>query len=697
MTGQTNQTPKFYALLIGIDCYLPNQLCGNLGGCVRDINHVEAFLKNTLKVPEEQIFKLTASKSDGSTAPKEPPELWPTYKNMVEKFNELTETGQPNDYVYIHYSGHGGRAKTNYSDLKGDDGVDETLVPTDIGQGQYLRDLELAFLLQRMVDKELVVTVVLDSCHSGGATRGGEAIARGLKVVDETPRSTESLVAPPEKLIETWQSLTKKTRNITSTSGLLPEPKGYTLLAACRDNEVAWEDVFEGNESNGALTYWLLDSLKKLGTGVTYKVLHDRILAKIHNHFDRKQTPMLQGEGDRTAFGTNSVSHELTVPVKQVDLAQNRVQLEAGQAQGIRKGAEFVIYPPGTTDLTQTDKRLALVQIKELGAVASWAEITELMGESKIEQIEEGAPALLLYPSVKLVRKIRLLPPEENNQPEGIDPHAALQAVEAAIEEGKGWVELVSDDEVDEKFDYQVSINATGEYEILDRTGTAISNLQPALKVGDSNAASTVVKRLVHLSKYRATLELDNHDTQSPLKGKIKVELCLAPEDYDPADRIEFTPFNEPGNVPTTDVERYAFLRIRNESSQPLNITVLAIQPDWSIQKCYPSGAAFEILEAGRSTRPWRFKTSLPDGYKEGADFLKVFATLDATSFDWLTLPALDKPIQGRNPGKATTPLEKLLAAFASEEGPSKKNVNSAAYASEEWITEQVELVVRKM
>jgi hypothetical protein len=74
-----------------------------------------------------------------------------------------------------------------------------------------------------------------------------------------------------------------------------------------------------------------------------------------------------------------------------------------------------------------------------------------------------------------------------------------------------------------------------------------------------------------------------------------------------------------------------------------------------------------------------------------------VFATIDATSFDWLTLPALDKPIQGRNPGKATTPLEKLLAVFATEEGSSKKNLNSAAYASEEWSTEQVEIVVRIM
>ena len=44
----------------------------------------------------------------------------------------------------------------------------------DIGKldARYLRDVELAHLLSAMVAKGLVVTVVLDSCHSGGATRG---------------------------------------------------------------------------------------------------------------------------------------------------------------------------------------------------------------------------------------------------------------------------------------------------------------------------------------------------------------------------------------------------------------------------------------------------------------------------------------------------------------------------------------------
>lgn len=280
---------KFFALLIGVDCYLPNTLpqggsYKSLAGCVRDINHVESFLKNTLQVSPAQILKLTASNSDSPNIPQEPPEQLPTYENIVAKFKELTDLAQPQDQVYIHYSGHGGRSTTIYPELKGSYGVDESLVPTDIGnsEARYLRDLELAKLLQNMVDKGLVVTLVLDSCHSGGATRGevNDSNIRGLNknIIDTTPRPTESLVASTEELIQNWQELTQgqqNTRNVTAASGWLPEPKGYVLLAACRDNEFAFEYPFNGKENNGALTYWLLDSLEKLGSDSTCKVVHE--------------------------------------------------------------------------------------------------------------------------------------------------------------------------------------------------------------------------------------------------------------------------------------------------------------------------------------------------------------------------------------------------------------------------------------
>src|SRR5215204_6483750 len=102
---------KIHALLIGVDCYLPNTLPDggsypSLGGCVRDIKHIETFLRNSLGLTDDDITTLTASNQSGSHEPAEPKKQWPTYENMVRAFKKLTEKAQPGEQVYIHYSGH---------------------------------------------------------------------------------------------------------------------------------------------------------------------------------------------------------------------------------------------------------------------------------------------------------------------------------------------------------------------------------------------------------------------------------------------------------------------------------------------------------------------------------------------------------------------------------------------------------------
>ncbi|MEA5499116.1 caspase family protein [Limnoraphis robusta] len=693
-------TSTLYALLIGNDCYLPNTLPDgstfkSLRGCVRDITLVEEYLKKSYNLKDEHLLKLTSTNDPNNPKqPLEDPSLWPSYKNMVAKFQQITEIAQPNDRVYIHYSGHGGRTSTNYPDLKGDDGVDETLVPNDLGtnDGQHLRDLELAQLLQNMVEKGLIVTVVLDSCHSGGASRDEEKngyYIRGLNIIDTTPRPTESLVASPEKLMQTWDKLTEGKRNVTA-AGLLPQPKGYTLLAACQDNESAYETTFEG-QRHGAMTYWLINSLKKLGSQITYQSLHNRLLANI-NSDNNKQTPMLHGEGDRLFLSSEGTSYQLAVPVMDIDAAKNRVQLQVGEATGVSKGSEFVIYSPGISDFSQTDKRVAVVKLTEVGAVDSWAEIKQFIGENTFENIEKGANTLLLHPGVKLVKKVRLLSEipalSKLKNVELTDPSNADRSVPTV--KPSNPIEFVSGDQAGDDFAYQVRINESGEYEILNKVGEPIPNIQPALKVDEPQAAETLIKRLVHLTKYQTILQLDNNDPASALAGKIKVELCKAGEGR------ELIPFDEQGHIPTVDVDELVYLRIRNKSSQTLNITVLAIQPDWSIAQLHPKKVNYEILEPGQKLEPdIRFNASLPEGYTEGDDILKVFATVTGTSFDWLKLPALDKPPGSPVNRAASNPLEELFSAIA-DENPDPKNVTRAVFASDEWTTEQVKLVVKE-
>ena len=169
----------------------------------------------------------------------------------------------------------------------------------------------------------------------------------------------------------TWRSFPGGSkRALKPASGWLLEPQGYTLLAACRASESAYVFPFDGRENNGALTYWLLDSLKQIGPGLTYKTLHERILAKVHSQF-QAQTPQLQGEGNRVIFSSGQIQPQYAVPVMQVDKVARRLMLNVGQAGGMRKGAQFAIYPTEVTDFTQVNQRQALVEITELHAVES--------------------------------------------------------------------------------------------------------------------------------------------------------------------------------------------------------------------------------------------------------------------------------------------------------------------------------------
>ncbi|NEO69774.1 caspase family protein [Moorena sp. SIO3H5] len=685
---------NLYALLIGIDCYLPNQLPDGsyyprLNGCVRDINHVADFLKVKLKLQEDKIFTLTAS-NIGKFQPPEPPEKWPTYENMVTIFTKLTDIAQPGDQLYIHYSGHGGCAKTNYPKVKGENGIDEALVPIDIGNStaRYLRDLELAKLLERMVEKGLIVTLVLDSCHSGEATRGNDCHVRGLNTIDTTVRPTESLVATEAELIQNWEALTTpETRNVSLGSGWLPQPQGYVLLAACRRNESAYEYAFDGKEFNGVLTYWLLDSLYSLEPGLTYKVLQDRILAKINSQF-QTQTPQLQGEGERVVFGSDCVSLQYAVDVMKVE--QNKgLFLNAGQVQGLRQGAQFAIYPYGTTDFTSVKQPLALAEITQLGATESWCEITEVFRK---EPIEQGSQALLINPKfIKLVQKIRLFSKTENELPPEIYQRQsqAWQTLSDAIVTGQGWVELASDHEI---ANYQITLNINGEYEICDPSGTPIKNLRPALRFTDEDAALTLVKRLVHLAKYRAVQQLDNYYQKSKFSGSnlaLTVELAGKQIDYDPVEEPLPQPISDPGHTPTVNVGEWVFVRIRNDSSQALNVTLLALQPDWSIEQVYPYGGANFITFYPGDEELLPLHTNLPNGYQEGQDIIKVFATVGTTDFHWLELPPLDQPIMAMSGKTSGNPLDELLGAIASEQPPTK-NLELMRNPVADWITKQV-------
>ena len=702
----TNQIPNFYALLIGIDFYFPHDLPDgrykNLRGCVQDINQVETYLKDTFNLIPDQIIKLTATASENPNQPKEPLEILPTYENIVAKFKEITAKAQPQDRVYIHYSGHGGRAKTIFESLKGFGGLDEALVPTDIGQpnSRYLRDIEFAKLLEDMVGKELVVTLVLDSCHSGGATRemSGDDRIRGEGFIDTTPRPTDSLVASLQELAQNWQTATENSRHITVVNGLLPEPKGYTLIAACRDHEFAYEKVFEGTERNGALTYFLLKALRQYGTGISVEELFNKISNQVHKEFVR-QTPMLMGETERTFFGGQFVGASRKVPVMKVDIKKNRVQLQMGQASGITKGAEFEIFTFRTRDFQNSKNRIMRVKVVELGASDCWAEVIEIPGLRSLHPklvevaegtIEIGSPAVYVSPGLKQIRKVRVILPDPLPPFPGVNIAllpTIIEQVKTQVE-GHRWINFCSEEEKNDNVDYFVFLTSDGEYLILDENKEPIKNLLFSIKVDEPEASKKLINRLIHVARYETILDLDNEDAFARLNGKLKVEVVKSV-------KRQTVVLNADGKVPVLEEEeKGVYLIIRNESNRTLNITALNLDADFSISKFYPDGVLYEVVEPGQNIRR-EFKLSLPQNYEEAANIIKVFATVDGTNFQFLELPSLDQSRKGFGTEKPTNALEQLLAAVVDENNPQRK-ITVVIDPSEEWTTEKVEVVVKK-
>jgi hypothetical protein len=693
--------PNLYALLVGINCYLPNKLPDgtfylSLKGCVQDILKVEQYLLQELNLSGARLIKLTAT-VDATTQVSEPPEQWPTYRNIVAAFARLTEMAQPGDQIYIHYSGHGGRAPTlpQHRHLKS---IDETLVPMDIGNSdaQYLRDIELAYLLKTMVDKGLLVTIVLDSCHAGSATRSREhpieAVARGSSVIDTTARPARSLVASDEALAEAWQSLSASvTRSVEVGSGWLLEPQGYVLLAACRAHESAYEHAFDGQQKMGALTYWLLDSLRQLGSDVSYKTLHQRILARIHSQF-AEQTPQLEGEGDRRAFGGGSSYVPPTFNVMKVDAANQRILLNAGQALGLERGTRFAIYPLGASDLTRPEQRLSVVEISEPGATDSWAIITESPGQRPIEQ---GDYAVLLKRVTGFQPyTVRLV--QEASPSSGQELPAPFKEIKEVLDErGQGLLQLALDGE---EADCIVSLTSQGEYIVCDSDCVVIPYLQPLLNVNDHDATTRLVERLLHLAMYRNVRELENGDPLSALSRQMVVELTGVQTDYVLRQKPQPRPFEPHGGKPTLQAGEWTFLRVRNDSAKALNITVLNLQPDWAIKQIYPAGAGlFESLDPhAEFILPLQAK--LDHDYDEATEIIKVFATLGPTNFRCLELPSLcltappETETRGESPGG--TP-DQLLSAM-SNDGGEPRSMELPFAANDVWAAFQVELRIER-
>lgn len=704
-----------HALLVGIDRYDPQRLpdggwIPNLQACTNDVERMEAFLRaEPVGLPAERLRKLVSPPS-GPFRVEPAPEDLPTCGNIVRELEALCERAAEGDRVLIHYSGHGAALPTVAPVKKGAWGKDECLVPCDAGapEGGFVRDVELHEVLRRLAARKVQATLILDCCHSGGITRElPRGNVRGLGEVTG-PARAESLLGSWEELAaalpdgagEAVADPAGAFRNLAAEAGWFPQPEGCILFAACRPTELAREYPFDGGGWSGALTHFLLQAVGDLDSRPTYRRLHHRLLGRIRGLFDT-QTPLLEGDGDLLFLGRESWPAKRGIGILAVEGegTDRRVQIAAGRAQGLGKGARFAVIASeaaGAGDGEGEDDREPNVELEvaELGATTSWARVVGGGADGSTgSSVEPGDLATVVDPGKGTTRY-----PVQVFQPDGkgAGHEETLRQLREALESGAHpLLRLAAEAEADPgaEPEYQVEVTANGSFRILDPSGEPVPHQGQAIPAADPDAVERLLERLTHLASYRERARLENPDRSSPLHGKLRAELyrLQSIEDWQDPEERERVP--EGGTVPEGTL---LCLLVRNDSSRELNFAVLDLQPDWGITKVHPGPQEghYTVLEP-KAEHPVFLKAGLPDWMQEGRDRLKVIATtgpLDATSLELEPLGESTGYRSFRSGGEPQDLRDQLLSPAVL--GAGFRSMQTVTPTSHEWAVETVEVRV---
>lgn len=264
------------ALLVGVSAYHPESGVSGLNGCLNDVNAMRDYILSRHPASPANVRTLTNSEA--------------TREAVITAFREhlIHNTAiSGGDTVLFYYSGHGSYAPSapEFVALNEDSQrLDETLVLYDsrLPGGFDLADKELALLLSLVPEKAHAV-VVLDSCHSGSATRSLKTIQHsGLARFTSTAET-------PRKLDDYLSADTLSYASLHAAGKLAIPASRHLLLAACGRHELAYEDI----TARGVFSGWLTRLLQEAPGGKTYAQLYESLYAVIKKK-SNQQTPQLK-------------------------------------------------------------------------------------------------------------------------------------------------------------------------------------------------------------------------------------------------------------------------------------------------------------------------------------------------------------------------------------------------------------------
>lgn len=486
-------------------------------------------------------------------------------------------------HVFLHYSGHGQQI-TDDAGADEPDGFDEALVmwgapriPVKPYDGSaHLRDDELGALLDRVreaVGPEGSVTVTLDSCNSGSASRGLEdapvrgdgappigAPRTGAKGMDPADAASDFLPgAPPE-----------------ASATLAP----LVFMSAARAQQSAQERRCRGaKRSGGVMSQALAQTLGSARRLDTWATVFEHVRAQVAECVTN-QHPQLEGPAHTVLFDGSTVEVAAYFPIDITDA--DEVVVEAGLVHGIGQGAVLELRDARALD-RETGELLAVGSVTQIGATRA---VLSFSGPD----LQAPADRASIRAARAFVRSVQVQPVTLAVRLEG--DASSL----AGVLKKQGLVELVDADP-----DVIVRL-AEGRIVLL--------RPDDPLPIGSFDAAAkdAVSQRLRTMAHGRLVQAL----SMSSPDFKVEIDIVKA----------DGTSARGSGQDFVVEEGELVKLRVRHKGRGPLRVTLVLVDP---LGRPAQLAGPFDLAPGSPDFETRPFKASLDDG--RGDNTLYVLAT----------------------------------------------------------------------
>jgi uncharacterized caspase-like protein len=259
------------ALLIGV-CAYPG---APLENCLRDVELSGQRLRDVFSFSDITMLR----DHEATTA------------NMKAALLALTAGAVPGDVLFFHYSGHGAQVRTTA--LNEPDFRDEVLCPVDFdwSLAHMITDNEFGRLTR--VPSGVNLTVLLDSCHSGGMLRAlpGPGNPRHYRTMPITREQDIAISQPGGRGFRPWFNMRPKLRAFGRSAAM----QSAVLLSATTAQQLAADG---GPETfyHGAHTWAVFQAISEGATRYHDVVRGARLWLEGNGYGGREgQIPCLQG------------------------------------------------------------------------------------------------------------------------------------------------------------------------------------------------------------------------------------------------------------------------------------------------------------------------------------------------------------------------------------------------------------------